>query len=704
MNQFPFGAAFLMPSKEIAKDLATMKDHGMNVARLEWGRNGVWESVEQAPGVFSFDILDEAMEGARAAGIKLIVHVGIYPPRWVREMYGGEGVVSDRGAASWPRELLGFCYDNPEIRQLADGFIRTLVRRYRMHPALYGWISWNEPRASRGDITCYCPHTIRSFQLWLQQVYGDLASLNRAWGEGYPAYREWDEVKPPRLRPRIRGIYQAWQDWRSFMDENFASTLRWVSNVIREEDNLHPTKVNLLIPVYNTTVTCADLWSMADTADEMGVSLFTDINEEIYPQLASQSADMIRSAARYHDGRFWLDEVQGGPNFVTHRRPFLPPDRLISLYPWQAIAHGAKGVTYWMWRPTAVGLEAGEFGLVGKDGSPRARTKVAARTAEVLQRHGELLLSLKPRNRVCILHSPAISHLAFGEELDTNQGSIPIDGGFSEKSRYTSSLIGAYTLLWEEKIGIDFINPEHIAARGLNGYSVLVMPFAYLMNTHTGLAVRRFVEGGGLVISEFPNLMKDESGNLYQTSPGGGLREAFGFEEHDLGHTGSGTISVADCGEIGIGRIRQIVCADSNADIVGRFRDGHPAVIFNRYGQGGILSFCTEIFQPVLSGPHYALSDLVKKYLRCYGVKGVGGLCGVDPEMARKVEITELWAPRGKVVFVINHNTEPVAGSLCLERWNRCMELISEKEVTLKQGQMDIRLEEFGVLALHCLD
>lgn len=704
MKEFPFGAAFFMPTEGIAEDLVNMKTANMNVARLEWIKNAVWEAIECSPGVYTFDAIDEAMEAAVAAEMKMMLQIGIHPPRWARDKYGGVGVVNDHGLMSYPKEKYSICYDNPDIIKLAEKYIRTMVRRYKDHPALYGWISWNEPHLSNGDVTCYCPHTTKAFRSWLQEKYGRLSILNEAWKEGYPTYTKWDEVDPPRQKPRGRGIYQAWQDWRAFMDENFADLIRRVTSIIREEDVSHPTKVNLLIPVVNTTITCSDVWHMADTADEVGVSLFVEINEGDFPQLISQSADLIRSANSYHGTRFWLDEIQGGPNFVSHGRVVLPPDRLISLYPWQAIAHGAKGFTYWMWRPLGGGLEAGEFGLVGRDGSLRPRTAEAQKVGELIQKHSDLLLSAEPENEVCILHSPAIFHMCYGEGLDTHIGSVPLDTP-PERSRYTSAIMGAYTILWEEKFGVDFINPGHLVDSGLAKYKVLLMPFPYLLEEPAASRIRDYVESGGLVISEFPNIMKDEAGKMHKVCPGAGLHEVFGFEDTDVAQTSSRRIILGDQTEILTGPVRQLVETLPDSSILGRFSDGNPAVVFHKFGQGGILSFCAEVFQPVLWNDHRALASLIKQFLSVYGVCGAGELRGIDADLARRVQISELAVPDGsRIVIIANHNAEPVSGVVSLSQYARCIDLMSDQELALVRGELSLNLEEHGVLALHVIE
>lgn len=701
MMEFPFGAAFFMPTKDIGHDLAKMREANMNVARLEWIKNGVWEAVELAPGVYDFDAMDEAMDAGAASGVKIILQIGIHPPRWVRDTYGGVGVVNDRGLMPYPKEKYSVCYDNPKIRQMAEKFIRTMVRRYKDHPALYGWVSWNEPHLSNEDITCYCPHTIELFKSWLKEKYGDLETLNSEWNEGYPEYTSWDQVEPPRQRPGGRGIYKAWQDWRTFMDKNFSNLIKWVTKIIREEDSCHPTKVNLLIPVENTTVTCSDVWSMADTADEIGVSLFVEMNEGDFPQLISQSADLIRSASSYHNNRFWLDEIMGGPNFVNHGRPFLAPDKLISLYPWLTIGHGAKGFTYWMWRPLHRGLEAAEFGLVGKDGSIRPRTIEAAKTSSVIQKHADLLLNVNPKNEVCIMHSPAIYHLCYGEGLDTHTGSIPLETQ-PEKSRYTSALMGAYTLLWEENYGVDFISPEHMNNGNLKKYKVLVLPFPYLLEEETAKAIKEFVEEGGLVVSEFPNIMKYEDGRIYDISPGGQLNYVFGFEEYDIGHVSENTITLKDGFEITIGDIRQVPQVYKSSAVLGHFSDGEPAAIFNRYGRGGVLSFCAEVFRNIMWSDHKGLANLIKLLFTAYGVNPAGELNGVDADLAKKVQIVKLVGDDGEIRIILNHNQQRVSGILRIDGCEKWVNLMTDEEMHFTRQGLPITLDEYGVLALHC--
>lgn len=706
---FPLGASFFLPSKNFAEDLLLMEKLGFTVARIEWPRNGFWEATERTPGKYDFSVLDQAMKAAENADVKLALQVGIFPPRWLRSKFGGEGVVNDRGLSMPPGHRNSVCYDNPEIISRAKELIEKTVLRYRHSSGLYGWIAWNEPGLSFSDITCYCRHTRTRFREWLKKKYGEVEALNDAWAD-YSQWNNWTEVEPPHML-RGFGSYTAWQEWRSFIDENYAALVGWVSQEIKKLDPDHPTKVNLIPVLENSTPSGVDPWEMAKTADELGLSIFDITMYGNYPHLFAQSMDLGRSFAKTQDKPCWIDEIQAGPNYCSHpRAQGISPERA-TLWIWQSIARGLKGFTYWLWRPRTTDCEGGEFGLVGKDGSVLQRTLAASQVANVVRKNSHLLKSSFPRPKVAILHSTAIQHIMFGEGMDCQ--SLPFQGltNSHSKSYYKDSLIGAYKMLWELKINCDFVNPGTIREKGLDGYKVLILPHVYLLNEEEANVIKKFVQSGGLVITEFPSVMKDENGHVYEQVPGAGLWSMFGCKEIDFGNAEDDELIIGKVGnrslEFPAFHYRHFLeITEEKTKVIARFiSDGSPAIVYRDVGQGGALLIATCFFSGYLTHDSADASRFLSYWLKQKaGIVPEIELIGLPRSLERNVEIGILDGDDTTLIIFINHNSVGVKFGLRSERMGKFLDLIKEEEIKLEDSlhskELQFHLDPLGVLVM----
>lgn len=659
---FPFGASFFLPSKGFAEDLLVMKRMGFNVARIEWPRNGYWEAIEQTPGDYDFSVMDSAMEAAEKSGVQLILQIGIFPPRWLRSELGGEGVINDRGLRPHPSEIHSVCYDNPEILARAETLIEKTVMRYRDSSGLYGWISWNEPHLGWSDLTCYCKHTRSRFQSWLKRKYGEIQALNYAWAD-YSGWTDWAEVEPPRIRPRKWGSHTAWQDWRCFMDENFAGLVQWVAETIKRFDPVHPTKVNVIFPLVNTTPSGVDPWQMATTSDVFGTSIFIITHEGDYPHLVAQNMDLVRSCAKACDKEAWTDEIQAGWNYCTHNQVKGASPERVALWAWQSLARGMKGLTYWMWRPKMADWEGGEYGLVGKDGAVLPRTLAASYVADFVAKNSALLESVASKPRVAIMHSTPIQHMMYGEEMDQRIAPYIDLKSKQIKSYYTDAVMGAYKMLWELKVSCDFVSPTTIETIGLSEYQVLILPHPYLLNESTAKVIGEFVDAGGFVLSEFPSVMKDENGHVYEQTPGAGLSSLFGCREVDIMEFREDELICGRIGDLdfefpGFRFRQQLEVEDESAEIIARFTsDGTPAVVAGKSGQGGTLLIAYPFFNGYIYSNSSEALGLLSSWLRQYaGVRSPFELVGLPRALGNNVEVASLESESNRVVFVINHN------------------------------------------------
>jgi len=210
------------------KDLQQIKALGFNTVRC-WVE---WTAAEAEPGTFDFSALETVADLAAEVGLKLIVQVYMdSAPDWVGAAHPDASFVASNGLAVKSQSSPGYCFDHPGVREKVLAFFTGAARAVADKPAFYGWDLWSEPHIinwaevyhlGSGDYMqfCYCPSTMARFRGWLEQKYGTLDAVNRAW---YRTFRTWDEVEPPRFGTIL--TYTDYIDWKEFISDKLAEDL-----------------------------------------------------------------------------------------------------------------------------------------------------------------------------------------------------------------------------------------------------------------------------------------------------------------------------------------------------------------------------------------------------------------------------------------------------------------------------------------------
>ena len=88
INKLLYGVAYYdeyMPYERLDKDIAMMKDAGINVVRIA---ESTWATLEPEDGVFNFSHVDKVLDAMYKASIKVIIGTPTYAiPSWVALKY-----------------------------------------------------------------------------------------------------------------------------------------------------------------------------------------------------------------------------------------------------------------------------------------------------------------------------------------------------------------------------------------------------------------------------------------------------------------------------------------------------------------------------------------------------------------------------------------------------------------------------------------
>lgn len=619
-----FGAQYYRaptpPPEDWERDLVAMREHGFNTVKYFYQ----WRWSHPSPEESYFGDLDRLMDLASQNGLRVIINTLFdVMPAWVLSRYPDCLMRRQDGRTLGPTAMghrqiggaPGPCLNHQGARELREEALRTVVRRYSGHPALWVWDVWNEPELTTGlvrsgparDQVCWCSSCCERFMGWLLDKYGELQSLNRAWAR---AYRRWSEVEVPG---EAYCVAADWTDWRLFFRDTLAAEQSWRCEVAREEDPRHPVMCHTVPPpVFNVFCCGADDFELAQSCDAFGCTTSCQI-----PMMA----DYARSAAR---GRPLLaSEIHALPG-STLNRPTPPSTAELERQVLVPLFQGYKGFLFWQYRAELLGSEGPAWGLTRPDGSAEPWLEDCREVAELLRAHSVFLRAACPECApVAILTVPENEIFAYSHDGD--------------HSRYWAGVQGAYRLLRRIGRPVDFLHPSTLG--DASRYAAVVAPVPYALPEMVARGLCAYVERGGRLVSEgFLCALDPATGMTLTEQPGMGLSAVVGCREVSVSPSGqvdarmsygSGgvvpskeprlyltePIGRLEAGASLPGRLAEQGLEATTGCILARFADGRGAVVTNEYGRGFTAYVGSWVFQAYAETEDPGLVDLVEGLL-----------------------------------------------------------------------------------------
>jgi beta-galactosidase GanA len=561
------------PMNEWEADLAAVAELGFDAIKY-WA---YWGWHERRPDGFTWEDTDRLFELADANGLKIVCNILMeLPPSWLEAPYPlqkQDGTATVR--AHFP-SIPFPCFDQPEVRQAGEPFIRALVERYRHHPALLLWDAWNEPRSHN---ECSCPASMKAYHDWLADSFGSIESFNKQFGK---CYHSFDAIPANTCGACYSETYL----WRTWAAHSVADRVRWVADIVREGDPDHPVMAH-----------CG--WASAltpsirfDTTNDPLNARSLDFYGSSYPVsgMMSQNYATERDPSDGTHPAIAEDTAFLGPMIVDWIRSFSDPAWVCELYPnkhtfwvddfdasdihmWMMsiLASGSKSVFIWQYRPERVGTESGGYGLVTQEGRPTDRSAAAAAVNTLVGRHRQRIARSRPARGVGLFYDPRSDMIS----------SVELARGVGMNCKQT--LCGAYHLLWDANAPIDFVTPDHLG--DAESDSILYMPYTPYMDDSLAGSLRAFVNEGGTVISEAHLGCRQPNTWLSSTIPGQGLGELFGVTEQQRRILKAPVELDTPYGPVTF-RDHQIELAVQGAEVLAAWPDGSPAITQRATGKG----------------------------------------------------------------------------------------------------------------------
>jgi beta-galactosidase len=615
------------PEEVWDEDVRLMREAGVNLVSL-----GIfsWATLEPRPGEYAFDWLDRIISLLHENGVMVnLATATASPPPWLAALHPESLPVTQNGVVLHPGSRQHYCPSNAAYKDRASELVRRIADRYKDHPALAMWHVNNEYGCHVAE--CYCDASAEHFREWLRVRYGDLDTLNEAWGTAFwsQRYGEWAEILPPRSAPTFANPTQQ-LDFRRFSSDALLELYEMEKEILREATPDVPITTNFIgffKPV--------DYWKWAAREDLVSDDSYPDPSDPEAHIRAAMSRDLMRSLG---DGASWvlMEQTTVRVNWRERNVPKRPGE--MRLWSYGAVARGADGIMFFQWRQSRAGAEKYHSAMV-----PHVPTETSRSWSEVSRLGAELgsldeLLGARGGAETAIL-------------LDWESWwALELDSKPSTAVRMLEGLYSFHKPLYEANVPVDFAHP----GSDLSSYRLVVAPNLYLVTDDSAENLRQFVAGGGTLLMSFFSGIVDAHDHIRLGGYPAPFRELLGFQIEDfvpMATRESNRLDTTDGESSDLwADLIHLEGAEPLASYTDDFYAGTPAVTRNIYGEG------TAYYLGTRPEERYTKS-LLQRVCEEAGVSPIAEVPpGVDA-VRRKTEDTSF-------LFLLNHNQEAVEVSL----------------------------------------
>ena len=382
------------PEDMWADDARRMREMGLGLVRIG---EFAWSRIEPEPGRFEWGWLDRAIETLAGEGLQIILCTPTAtPPRWLVDRMPQMVAIDEAGRERRFGSRRHYCFSHLGYRAESRRITQALAQRYGQHRAITAWQTDNE-YGCHDTVLSFSESAAAGFRVWLQEKYGDVDALNKAWGNVFWSmeYGSFDAIDPPNLTVTEANPAH-WLDYRRFASDEVVSFNREQVDILRKASPGRAITHNFM--GFFTEFDHHALGRDLDVATWDSYPLgfleqfwFDNDTKNAYlrqghPDIAAFHHDLYRGATK--SGRWGVMEQQPGPVNWARFNP-APLKGMVALWTLEAYAHGAQFVSYFRWRQVPFAQEQMHAGLLRPDSTEAEAAPEARQAADVIATLGE---------------------------------------------------------------------------------------------------------------------------------------------------------------------------------------------------------------------------------------------------------------------------------------------------------------------------
>ncbi|MEM6562647.1 MAG: beta-galactosidase, partial [Planctomycetota bacterium] len=348
------------------RDLDHIAESGLQIVHYA---EFAWRTMEPAEGRFEFGWLDDAVEMATERGLDVILCTPTaVVPQWLLQKR--PEILLTRADGSRKR-VGGRRHYSPTSPAMLDASARittAMAEHFGDRAGVVGWQIDNELSSNMFDQS---DATHAAFRAWLREKYGDLDTLNAAWGNQFwqTQYNDWDQLMMPISRDPGYDNPHHCLDASRFWSHAWRKFVKVQSDILRKHVGERWLTTNFM--PFHPDIDPADL---ADLIDVSGIDVYpiNAMNDSYRDEDELRYADETFLSATYNSmaaptGRWALLEVQPG-QLNWSGVPTRPKPDAVKRMLWQAIDKGCEFITVYRWRNPPWGQEMHHGCLLRHDG------------------------------------------------------------------------------------------------------------------------------------------------------------------------------------------------------------------------------------------------------------------------------------------------------------------------------------------------
>ncbi len=349
-----------------ADDLARMKETGISVIRIA---EFAWNKIEPHENEYDFSFFDRFLDLCLEKGIKVIFSTPTAtPPAWLTENHPEvlnarmDGVLYRHGRRKH------YNYNSPVYRNYCQNIVTRSAMHYGPHPAVIGWQIDNELNCELREF--YSEADDSAFRDFLQEKYGTLDALNRAWGTVFwnQTYTDWKEVHLPRLTPAEGTNPHRKLDYCRFIAQSAFRFCKMQADILRKYikpgDFITTNGIFSLIDNHRMAKECLDIY-MYDSYPNFAFGLGSQPKEDpLCDRWNSKNQNEVRSVCPHYG---IMEQQSGAGGWTARMEGPAPRPGQLTLWAMQSVAHGADFISFFRWRTCTFGTELYWHGILDYD-------------------------------------------------------------------------------------------------------------------------------------------------------------------------------------------------------------------------------------------------------------------------------------------------------------------------------------------------